>query len=202
MKPISKTQYELRVLAASAVYVVLVIALLPQARHAASPATHLACALVPVLPMLYIVWLIARRVWSSDELEQRTHLIGLGAAAAIAGSFSLITGFLAAGKALSPEVPGVLLIWIFPLMMGSYGLAQKWAQRRYGASFCDDSEGLPKAIGFGLLALMFAGMALWAYWHVADEFSTGLFAGLSLGFALAAAMFAWRRRNRNRHEGE
>ena len=50
MKPISKTQYELRVFAAMAVYVVLILALLPQARHAQDLASRIGCSLIPSLP--------------------------------------------------------------------------------------------------------------------------------------------------------
>ncbi|MFT3790641.1 MAG: hypothetical protein QM741_06105 [Rudaea sp.] len=196
MKPVSKTQYELRTFATSAVYVILVIALLPYARHADDNATRVVCALLPTLPMLYIVWLTGRRIWSSDELEQRTHLIGLGAAAAVAGVFSLIGGFLAASKAIPADLTGTLLIWVFPLMLLTYGLAQRWASRRYGAGFCDDDDGLPKAISFGLLAVLFGAVAVWAYFRVADEFAFGLFCGLAVSFAAVAAIFAWRRLRR------
>ncbi|MBS0583178.1 MAG: hypothetical protein JSS42_08765 [Proteobacteria bacterium] len=202
MKPVSKTQYELRTFATSAVYVVLVISLLPYARHADDNAIRLICALLPVLPMLYIVWLTGRRIWSSDELEQRTHLIGLGAAAAIAGAFSLVSGFLAAGKAIPLDLAGTLLIWVFPLMLLTYGLVQNWASRRYGARFCDDRDGLPKAISFGLLAVLFAAIALWAHFRSTDAFAFGLFCGLSVSFAILAAIFALLRLRRTAQEGE
>ena len=202
MKPVSKTQYELRTFATSAVYVALVITLLPYARHADSNTTRLICALLPTLPMLYIVWLIGRRIRSSDELEQRTHLLGLGAAAATAGVFSLVSGFLAAGKAIPLELAGTLLIWVFPLMLLTYGLVQNWASRRYGARFCDDSDGLPKAISFGLLAVLFGGVALWAYFRSTDEFAFGMFCGLAVSFATLAAIFAWRRLRRAGQENE
>ncbi|MBS0516606.1 MAG: hypothetical protein JSS16_14170 [Proteobacteria bacterium] len=202
MKPVSKTQYELRTFAASAVYVVLVIALLPYARHAGDNGIRLICALLPVLPMLYIVWLTGRRIWSSDELEQRTHLIGLGAAAASAGVFSLVSGFLAAAKAIPLDLAGTLLIWVFPLMLLTYGLVQNLASRRYGARFCDDDDGLPKAIGFGMLAVLFGAVAVWAHFRSADDFAFGLFCGLTVSFVMLAAIFAWRRRRRATHEHE
>ena len=194
MKTLSKTQYEVRVFVAMMVYVVLLLALLPQARVAEGLAIRISFSLIPVLPLLYVVWLIGQRIRGCDELEQRTHLVGLGVASAIVGVFSLIGGFLCATGALPQSVAVSLLIWVFPLMMASYGVAQRLSARRYGGSFCDEHEGLRKDVCFGLLAAMFAGIAIWFHLHRADEFILGQFYGMSAAFACLALLFAWRRR--------
>ncbi len=202
MKPISKTQYELRVFAAMMIYVVLVLALLPQARHAEGLAIRVVYSLIPVLPLLYVVWLIGRRIRWSDELEQRTHLIGLGIASAIVGVFSLIGGFLAAADVLPESTAVSLLIWVFPLMMVSYGIAQRQAAQRYGGSFCDETEGMRKDLSFALLAAIFAAIALWFQWRAVDALTLGVFYGFSAAFAIAAMLFALRRRRHAEQEGE
>jgi len=194
MTRLSKTQYDLRVFAASSVYVALVIALLPHARHAGDSTLRPIYALVPVLPLLYIVWLLGRRIWQSDELEQRTHLIGLGVASAIVGVFSLIGGFLAVTKAVPQDTAPMLLIWVFPIMLFSYGFVQWWTARHYGGG-CDDIDGLPAHYRFIGLALLFGIVALWAWLGKADA-SAVVFAGFAGAFALTALVFALRRRRR------
>ena len=193
MTRLSKTQYDLRVFAASSVYVALVIALLPHARHAGDPMLRPVYALIPVLPLLYIVWLLGRRIWQSDELEQRTHLIGLGAGSAIVGVFSLIGGFLAITKAVPQDAAPMLLIWVFPIMLLSYGAVQWWMARHYGGG-CDDIDGLPAHYRFIGLALLFGIVALWAWWGKADASGAAVFATFAATFAMTALVFALRRR--------
>lgn len=196
MTRLSKTQYDRRVFVAMTAYVVLVIALLPYARHADGAALRLACALLPTLPLLYVVWLLGRRIWQSDELEQRTHLIGLGAASAVVGVFSLVGGFLAVTRALPPDAAPMLLIWVFPITLFSYGLGHWWAARQYGGGICDDGDGMPPHTRFLIVALIFGAVAVWAYFRATDEFAVGLFSGISAVFFVAALVFALRRRRR------
>jgi hypothetical protein len=94
-------------------------------------------ALLPTLPVLYVIALMWRRIQGSDELEQRTHLLALGAAAALLSAASLIGGFLAGGGVL--HLGGDVLIWVFPALMASYGVAYQRVARHYGIE-CDCAE--------------------------------------------------------------
>ncbi|HEX7915012.1 hypothetical protein [Rudaea sp.] len=193
MTRLSKTQHDLRVFAAMAVYVVLLLILLPHARRAEDSLLRLVYALLPVLPLLYVVWLLGRRIWQADELEQRTHLIGLGVASAVVGVFSLIGGFLAITKALPQEAPALLLIWVFPILLFSYGLVREWAARHYGGGLCDEADGMPAHVRLLIVALIFGAVGAWSYFHSTDNFAFGVFCGIATAFFGAAVVFGLRR---------
>jgi hypothetical protein len=197
MTRLSKTQYDLRVFAAMTVYVALVVGLLPQAQKASAQSAHLVYSLAPTLPLLYVVWLMGKRILSSDELEQRTHLIGLGVASAIVGVFSLIGGFLAITGALSQTTTATLLLWVFPLMLVSYGFARLWAVRRYGSELCDDGDGIPVHTRCFIGSILLGATTLWAYWRHADDFGLGMLCGMTGALAVAGTVLVWRRRRRN-----
>ena len=120
----TKKYFQRRMMIAMAIYAFVVMLALPAARGSAEWPTKALLALAPVLPLLYVIWLMAERVRNADELEQRTHLVGLGVATAVASIFSLIAGFLAAAKVLSPEDSASALVWVFPLVMIGYGVGQ------------------------------------------------------------------------------
>ena len=202
MTRLSKTQYDLRVFAAMMVYVALVLVLLPHARHAETLLPRLASSLLPTMPMLYVIWLLGRRIWQSDELEQRTHLIGLGAASAVVGVFGLIGGFLAAAKVVPYDAAATLLLWTFPVLMASYGMARTWAVRHYGGSICDETDGIPMHRRLLGLTLMFVFIAAWAYFHSNDDAAVGVFCGFATAFALVTLIFALRRWRQRRQSSE
>jgi len=152
--------------------------------------------------MLYVIALMAARIRDSDELEQRTHLLALGAATAVVGAVSLIGGFLAASRVLALD--GSILIWVFPLLMFSYGAARWWvATRHYGGEFdCEDARRMPRWQRMLLVAMLmgFIALVMW-YRHRRDPFALGLFAGLGVALAAAALMSVWRQRRRRLAQG-
>jgi len=101
--------YRQRLMLAMAIYIGVMLLAWPLVRTTDSLSLKVVLALAPVLPMLYVVWLMVRRVWHSDELEQRTHLIALGASTVVVGVLSLVGGFLAAATGLG------WLMYPFPL---------------------------------------------------------------------------------------
>src|SRR5215467_6301579 len=121
MTRLTSKQYGRRSTAAMVVYVALMLLLWPQARHTPDLLVKTLLALVPAAPVLYVLWLILRRILASDELEQRTHLIGLGAATGASAVYCLVCGFLAAAQLFSLESVAMILFWVFPLQMFSYG---------------------------------------------------------------------------------
>lgn len=60
--------------------------------------------------MLYVIGLLARKIAQSDELEQRTHLVGLGVAVALVATLGLVGGMLAAFGALVLDGTALLLL--------------------------------------------------------------------------------------------
>ena len=90
--------YQRRLMLAMTGYVGFMLLVWPLARTVTSLPLKVLLALAPVLPMFYVIWLMARRIRDSDELEQRTHLIALGVATAAVGALSLVGGFLASAQ--------------------------------------------------------------------------------------------------------
>ena len=78
MKRLTDRAYQLRVSVAMTLYVVAMLGVWPVARAAPALWLKASLTLVPVVPMLYVIGLLARKIAQSDELEQRTHLVGLG----------------------------------------------------------------------------------------------------------------------------
>ena len=174
--------YDLRIMLAMTVYVVVLLVVWPLAKAANEPLPKIAYALTPVLPLLYAIWIMAQRVLESDELEQRTHLIGIGVAAAAVSIVGIVSGFLAAADALTLEATALVLLWIFPLMMLVYGAVRGYAARRYGSASCDEDERVPMHVRFfwstGLLGIA----AIYAYFRSHDTVAVAVF-----GIAAAAA---------------
>ncbi|WP_329742283.1 hypothetical protein [Dyella sp. A6] len=152
-------------------------------------------AVAPVLPMLYVIVLVARKIRDSDELEQRTHLVALGVSTAVVSGLSLLGGFLAAAGVL--RVGGAVLMLVFPALTLVYALTRKWVARRYGSdAVCDEEGSVWMPLYFAGTSLLLAALALHAWWHqlsrAMDIYAWG--AGI---FALMAA-WAWRRQLRAR----
>src|ERR1700758_3734851 len=154
MPQFSQKQYEWRALVAMGLYTLCMLLEWPLVRRAASLPLKCLLALVPVVPMVYVIALLARRIRASDELERQTHLIGLSVATGVVGVVSLIGGFLSIADVL--KLDGSILIWVFPGLMFCYGMARWWVVRGYGGGMsCESETALPKYARF-----MLAGCAL------------------------------------------
>ena len=91
-------------------------------------------ALLSVSPVIALIWLMTLRVMYSDELEQRVELMALSAATGIVTAASLIGGFLDSAHVL--QFDGDILIWVFPALCITYGVAHLLFARRYGGMGC------------------------------------------------------------------
>lgn len=181
-------RYQRQSALAMLIYTALLLAGAPLLHFSTSLVWRVPLAVAPVLPMLYVITLMGRRIRDSDELEQRTHLIALGVSTALVSGLSMIGGFLSAGGVL--HLGGGILIWVFPVLMLGYALAQKWVARRYGVEDVCTEEGsawLP--VYFALSGLIMGCFAWDAWWHrrVMDAL---VFVALAVLFA---GMAAWAR---------
>lgn len=174
----SNRQYQWRALMGATVYVALMLLVWPLARTVDGFVVKLLLALTPMVPMFYLFVLFAGRIRDSDELEQRTYLIALGVAFAVTGALSLVGGFLAAAHVLTFD--GSILIWVFPLMMVSYGMAHLIVVRRYGGNMfaCDGDPGVPLHTRAFRVGLLMAAMAVFAYFKQ-DNPAWGVLAGIA-----------------------
>ncbi len=198
MSRFTEKQYRQRISIAMAVYVAAMLLAWPTVQTQPFLWLRIALVFAPVLPMLYVIWLMARRVWHSDEFEQRTHLIALGVSTAVVAALSLVGGFLVAGKVV--VLSGDVLIWVFPTMMATYGLTRWWVVTRlYGGEFDCADGGMPlyqRVLVIGGLMLM---IALAAWWRGRlDALATGMFCGMGGGMLVLAVILAIRRRSRGK----
>ncbi|AND70759.1 hypothetical protein ATSB10_33050 [Dyella thiooxydans] len=203
MKRLSERQYRRQIGVTMTLYVIAMLAVWPLAKAAPGLWEKVALTLVPALPMLYVIGLLAYKIASSDELEQRTHLVALGVATAVTGSLSLVGGLLATSGAI--RLDGTVLIWVFPLIMFSYGATHWWVvTRRYGGSMdCDETSSWSLPLYFLLVAALLGVATLFAWWrgHM-DGFSLGVMLGTQASFVGFAAWTAWRRWRRRRVAGD
>ncbi|MGA9334634.1 MAG: hypothetical protein WBV39_10195 [Rudaea sp.] len=199
MTRIQNKGYQRNFMLAMAAYLIVVLLVWPLARTTLSLPLKVLYALAPILPLGFAIWFMARRIFFSDELEQRTHLVGLGVASVVVALFSLVGGFLATAKLLSLEACANLLLWIFPVLMMSYGLARWWVARHYGidAGCSDEDEAFPAYLRLLSAAGLLAICAVWGYFKSIDGFHLGLLSGMCAGLATAGALMGllrWRRR--------
>ncbi len=196
MPRFTEKRYQTHVILTMLLYVAVMLLVWPLARSAASLPLKILLALLPTLPMLYVIALMARRVWHSDELQQRTHLIALGASTAIVGVATLVGGFLAAAQVV--QLDGSILTWVFPAMLISYYAAQWWVARHYGNDLsCDESDaGISLRWRLLILAVLM-GLMVWFAYRRHDAFDTGMAIGVGVSgafVALARGFIYWRRR--------
>jgi hypothetical protein len=195
MSRFSGKQYTPRVLIAMTIYMAFMLLAWPLVRTTTSVPLKVCLSIAAVVPMLYVISLMFRRIRESDELEQRMHLIGLGVATAVLTGLSLIGGFLSAARVL--QLDGTVLIWVFPVIVFSYGITRWAVSRRYGAeATCDENAVVPRYVWFLLGGC--AGLAMaWFSRHSLDDMREGFLCGAGAGFlavGLIGAVLRWQRR--------
>ncbi|MBB6188270.1 hypothetical protein [Rhodanobacter sp. MP7CTX1] len=117
---------------AMAAYVAVMFLLWPLLPRVHDGWLKIALALLPVVPVVFVVRAMLRLARGGDELEQRIHLIGLAIAATVVSTLSLVGGFLAAANII--KLDGSILIWVWPTLVVVYAAGRSWASRRYGGN--------------------------------------------------------------------
>jgi hypothetical protein len=201
MTRLSQKQYESRVVIAMMFYSGLMLFAWPLLRGVTSLPLKWLLALAPALPVIYVVKLLAQRIGSSDEFEQRTHLVALGVAAAVTSSLSLAGGFLSIAGVL--KLDGSVLIWVFPVMMGSYGVARWRVLRGYGASIasCEDEKSTWFYLRFVLLGVTLLMLGLLCR-HQMSDYSLGFVYGTGASFTVSGIALVLLRKYRHRYRDE
>lgn len=87
-------------------------------------------ALAPVLPIALSVRAIVRYIRDIDELQQRIELEAVSIATALVALGYLAGGFLQLAKVIDVAA-GAAMIWVFPLVCLTYGVAKIVVSRRY-----------------------------------------------------------------------
>ena len=131
MRAIDK-RYQRHVLVAMTAYMVIMLTVWPLVRTTQSDSLRIAIALLPVVPILFVIHALLRYILDADELVQRLHLEALAIAAGVVAVASLVGGFLASAEVI--KIDGAILIWVFPLIGGVFGFARKFLGLRYTRS--------------------------------------------------------------------
>lgn len=204
MTRFSDRQYQRHLSVTMVIYVAAMLLVWPLTRTTPESWLKALLACVPVIPMLYVIALIARKILGSDEMEQRAHLLALGAATGVIGALSMVGGMLAAAGAVALE--GSILVWVFPVMMISYGISHWWIlTRRYGGSGeCSEGSGRSIRTFLGLMTVLMSIIALVSWWQGRmDDTRLGVLAGMACSLVAMSLIWtiraAWRR-SRDRAE--
>jgi uncharacterized membrane protein HdeD (DUF308 family) len=109
-------------------YLVMVFAFKPLLGMVDSNLLRALIALLPVVPIVFVVRAMVRKLLDGDELERRMQLEAVSVATLSVGLLSFAAGFL--------HIAGVFhfdhaLLMVLPALFVAYGLALLWVRRRY-----------------------------------------------------------------------
>jgi hypothetical protein len=186
---------------AMAAYIAIMFLLWPLLPRVHSELLKIALAVLPVVPVLFVVRAMVRLVLGSDELEQRTHLIGLAISTTVVSMLSLVGGFLVAAGII--QLDGSVLLFVWPVLVVLYAVGRVWASRHYGDIgdvMC--SNGIARHWRLLFIALLLAALA-WFGRRALPDYQLGMLCGMSAAFAalqLILAILSWRRRQRGNRE--
>ncbi|GAB3511258.1 hypothetical protein MNQ95_06680 [Pseudoxanthomonas daejeonensis] len=125
-----RRRYTRELMLAMGAYVLILFASVWLLRHIEAPALRALVALLPVPPIALALRAIVRFIRDSDEMQQRIELEAVCIATGFVSLLYLAGGFLQTAKVI--DVPAAAaLIWLFPLVCLTYGLAKAVVSRRY-----------------------------------------------------------------------
>ncbi|MDJ0754836.1 MAG: hypothetical protein QNJ45_15025 [Ardenticatenaceae bacterium] len=83
-------------------------------------------ALLPVIPLFFALRAVMRFITKMDELQQRIQFQSITFAAITTGFITFSWGMLE-----NANIPPLPLVWVFPIMIGLWGVSQAYFSRRY-----------------------------------------------------------------------
>jgi hypothetical protein len=129
--PTLRRRYLREFMPAMAVYVVAVLLSTWLLRRVDVPVVRALVALMPVPAIALAMRAIVRYIRDSDELQRRIELEAVSIATAFVSLSYLAAGFLQSARVI--DIPAnVAMIWVFPLVCLTYGVAKLAVMRRYG----------------------------------------------------------------------
>ncbi|HEX7340811.1 MAG TPA: hypothetical protein VF269_00905 [Rhodanobacteraceae bacterium] len=108
------------------VFDVVKVSLLP-------PWARVLVALLPVLPMVWVVFAMWRYTVQIDELERRVQLEAVFLTCGVVGLLAFAVGMLEMTRIVTLRAG---LFYVLPLMFLVYGIANWWCRRKYGLKGC------------------------------------------------------------------
>ena len=123
-------RYTRDVLIGMGAYTVLLFVSLLLLRNVEAPVLRALIALMPVAPIALVLRAMVHFVRGVDELQQRIEFEAVCIAAALVAFAYMTAGFLQAARVI--DVPAsAAMLWVFPLLCGTYGIAKAVIARRY-----------------------------------------------------------------------
>ncbi|AKC86727.1 hypothetical protein [Pseudoxanthomonas suwonensis] len=128
--PALRRRYTRELMLAMGAYVLVLFASVWLLKQVEEPALRALVALLPLPPIALALRAIVRYIRDTDEMQQRIELEAVCIATAFVSLLYMAGGFLQAAKVI--DVPAAsAMIWVFPLVCFSYGLAKIVVMRRY-----------------------------------------------------------------------
>lgn len=128
--PALRRRYMRALLGAMAAYVAVLFASMWLLNRVDAAPLRVAIALAPVLPIGFAVRAMVHFIRDLDEMQQRIELESIGIATVTVSMLYMTGGLLQQAQLV--QVPGgVAMIWVFPLVCFTYGLAKAFVARRY-----------------------------------------------------------------------
>ena len=128
--PALQRRYTREMLVGMGSYTVLLFVSLLLLRSVEAPALRAVIALLPVAPIALVLRAMVRFIRGVDELQQRIELEAICIAAGLVSFVYMTGGFLQAARVI--DVPAsAAMLWVFPLICGTYGVAKSVVARRY-----------------------------------------------------------------------
>lgn len=113
-----------------AAYVILVLLSVTLLKQVQAPGLRAFVALLPLPAVALAMRAFVRHVRDTDELQRRIELEAVSVATLLVSMLYLGGGFLQSAKVI--DIPAAAaMIWVFPLVCVSYGLAKIHVGRRY-----------------------------------------------------------------------
>ena len=91
---VANRRYQVHLVVAMVIYVVLVAISVNLLKSGHSGTVRVLLALMPALPIVWVLWAVIRYLGEADELQRRVHLEALSIAAGAAAFLSLTYGLL------------------------------------------------------------------------------------------------------------
>lgn len=119
-------QYIKEFIAVMGAYGLLLPLCLWRIHNGASGFGKYAWAIVPAVPLLALIVVIARELSRMDEFMQRVHVLSFGITLAITGAITTIWGFLEIAG-----LPAISIIYVFPFSVSTWGIINCLMLRHY-----------------------------------------------------------------------
>lgn len=129
-RPGLQRRYTRELLVSMTAYMLVLFASIWLLKHVDTLPLRAAIALAPVLPIGFAMRAMVRYVRDTDEMQRRIELEAVSIATLFVSMLYMTGGFLQSAKVI--DVPAsAAMIWVFPLVCFSYGLAKAFVARRY-----------------------------------------------------------------------